>query len=106
MTMQIDLPRRGLLATASAALGAFTLGFHVPLAYDGYFAHTLGQANRPPLSASLGTLDPIGGATIRFSLPAGLSSVLAGLVLHHAPIVFSASGTIHLTGNPVPVRLY
>jgi isoquinoline 1-oxidoreductase beta subunit len=32
MTMQIDLPRRGLLATTSAALGAFTLGFHVPLA--------------------------------------------------------------------------
>jgi isoquinoline 1-oxidoreductase beta subunit len=32
MTMQIDLPRRGFLASASAALGAFTLGFHIPRA--------------------------------------------------------------------------
>lgn len=45
MTLEIELPRRGLLATASAALGAFTLGFHVP------FGRATAQGATPEINA-------------------------------------------------------
>lgn len=45
MTQQIELSRRGLLATASAAIGAFTLGFHVP------FGRAAAQGTTPEINA-------------------------------------------------------
>lgn len=45
MTQQIELSRRGVLATASAALGAFTLGFHVP------FGPAVAQGTTPEINA-------------------------------------------------------
>jgi isoquinoline 1-oxidoreductase beta subunit len=45
MTQQIELSRRGVLATASAAFGAFTLGFHVP------FGGASAQGTTPEINA-------------------------------------------------------
>jgi isoquinoline 1-oxidoreductase beta subunit len=42
------LPRRGLLASASAALGAFTLGFHVPFAREAVAQTAAPAAATPP----------------------------------------------------------
>ena len=60
-------------------------GEHLPLNFaDEYFKYTVGNVNAPPLSNSFGNLDAAGQAAATFTVPAGLSPSLAGIVFHHA----------------------
>ena len=89
-----------LLGSAGgSAPGLSVQGVPIPLvAADPYFQFTLTNPNVPPLSQTLGTLDPAGQASASLNLPAGLSPTLAGLTLHHAYVV------LDLAAGGAPVR--
>lgn len=93
-----------LLGSATGTTG-FAFGrHHVPLDPDGWFFFTLTSPNTFPLSGSLGNLDAAGQANASLTIPAGLSSALIGLVLHHAFAVLAPAGPIELS-NPWPLTL-
>jgi hypothetical protein len=107
-TIDAGTPHAGrgylMLGTASGTAG-FTFGSHtIPLTPDGYFFFTLTSPNTFPLAGSAGALDPAGRATATLTLPAGLSSALIGLVLHHAFVVLSPGGIFDVS-NPWPITL-
>ncbi|MEO0649632.1 MAG: hypothetical protein AAFZ65_02995 [Planctomycetota bacterium] len=83
-----------LLGSASGTQPGLVAGdLTLPLnSRDVYFDFTLQGANTGPLQATFGVLGPDGTATAALDLPPGLSPTLAGLVLHHAFVVFDSAG--------------
>lgn len=77
----------------------------LPLNPDGYLTYTL-LSPAGLLSGSLGLLDPAGSAQATLTVPAGANPTLAGLVLHHAFLVFGGpAGQAQLASNPVALNL-
>ena len=74
---------------------------------DPYFDFTLAHPNTPPLVKSLGFLDQGGLGAATFDLPGGLDPALAGIVLHHAALIFDVPGTgdLLLASQAEPVTL-
>lgn len=64
----------------------------LPLNVDDYTLLTLSQPNSTFLSPSLSFLGGDGRASLQFSLPAGTSSSLSGLVVNHAGLLFDLQG--------------
>lgn len=75
-----------ILGSVSGTCPGFPLdGQRLPLnVADEYFNYTLGNAGAPPLANAFGNLDANAQANASFSVPAGLSPNLAGVVFHHA----------------------
>lgn len=98
-----------VLGSASGTAPGIPLdGLLLPLAVpDPYFNFTLGSPGTPPLTGSLGSLDPAGEAAAAFTLPPGTLPSLAGLLLHHAFLVLdvAASGQAVFASNAVAVSL-
>ena len=95
-----------LLGSASGAYPGFSFaGLSFPLNVDDYLIGTATTPNHPLLVNPQGTLSGAGGAAAGFQLPPGLPSVLAGVELHHAVVVFDASLNFTHASNPVLVRL-
>ncbi|TAJ23353.1 MAG: hypothetical protein EPO68_03335 [Planctomycetota bacterium] len=82
-------------------------GLALPLALDAYFAFTLANPNKPPLSSSFGVLDAAGAAQATVQVPPGTSAALAGLHLWHASVVIALAPTPHAaaTSNAVGLTL-
>lgn len=80
-------------------------GVHLPLNPDAYFSLVLGAPNQPPLLNGFGLLDPQGRATATFELPAGSNPAWAGLLFHHAAVVFGPGPSIDWATNAVPAEL-
>ena len=90
------------LGSASGTSPGVSLGgFTLPLNPDPYLAFTLLNPGAPPLAIALGVLDSAGEGQTHFTLPPGLPGSLAGLVLHHAALVFELAGgsVVHATGD-------
>ncbi len=79
-------------------------GIRIPLNVDLYTDVTLGSAVAPMFVRFQGTLDSKGEATASFNVPAGLPS-MTGFTLHHAYLVFDASGKFYMASNAVPLVL-
>ena len=62
-------------------------GLPLPLNYDAYFESTLLYPNTAPLEQSFGVLPPDGQLVATWTIPPGLGSQLAGVVLHHTYLV-------------------
>ncbi len=76
----------------------------LPLTPDAYFDLTLLAADVQQLFNTLGTLDDNGQAEAQIFLPPGANSALAGLVVHHAFILFGG-GVIDFVSNDVQLVL-
>lgn len=95
-----------VLGSASGFAPGFALdGTPVPLNPDAYTSFTVGSANTGPLVATFGLLDGTGAAIAGLQLPAASTPSLAGLVLHHAAVVYGPIFSIDLATNPVAVSL-
>lgn len=80
-------------------LGSFTL----PLNYDFYFDLLASNPNTI-VSGSLGMLDGSGNATASFVYANSMTNAMAGLVFHHAYVVFGAGFTsFDAASNAVPL---
>lgn len=81
-------------------------GAVLPLAFDPYLDFSLQNPNTPPLSNSLGTLDPWGEGAAAFAVPAGLDPAFAGAAVHHAYAALDplSPGEIFVS-NPVAVQI-
>ena len=82
--------------TAGDSPGIPVDAVQLPLNPDGpggYFLWTLSHPNAPRLGGSLGLLNAQGKASATFTLPPGLQPALAGLVLHHAYLVYDVPGS-------------
>jgi hypothetical protein len=79
----------------------------LPLQFDFWLDFTVLNPNVPPLFDSAGTLDAAGHAQAGgIALPAGLPATLAGVLAHHAFVVFDASsGAVTFVSNPIPLLL-
>ena len=84
--------------------GVNLLGVHIPLNPDVYTDIAMGVVNTPVFTKFKGTLDPNGRATASFNLPPNLA-IPWGLTIHHAYVVYDASGQVYMASNAVPVRL-
>ena len=82
-------------------------GVVLPLAFDAYTNLTIALANSGTHQNTLGSLDAFGTATSSIHIPAGLSPTLAGLVLHHAYVVFQGApgSPAVMASNAVSVTL-
>ncbi|MCB9899308.1 MAG: hypothetical protein H6825_14985, partial [Planctomycetes bacterium] len=81
-------------------------GVHVPLVPDAWFDLSYAFPNNGVLVNSLGTLDASGNALAAFSLPAGLvPTSAAGLVFHHAYVVFEPGAGVQFASNALPLTL-
>ncbi len=80
-------------------------GFVLPLNFDAYTFLTLTSANQGSWSGTLGVLDAAGSASASLVVPPGTAPALAGSTLHHAVVVFPASGVLALVSNAVPLAL-
>ena len=82
-----------LVAGSASGTGPFPLdAASVPLTLDAYTLLTVSKANSAVFKDTLGFLDADGAAYAAIALPPGLDPGLAGLVLHHAGIVFNPVG--------------
>lgn len=95
-----------VLGSASGTAPGTPVGELVlPLEFDGYLAFSLNAPNAPPFAQSLGVLDGSGAATASYGVPAGvLPPGQAGLLLHHAYVLFDAFG-VSGASNPMPLEL-
>ncbi|MBK8975441.1 MAG: FG-GAP repeat protein [Planctomycetes bacterium] len=85
--------------TPGVALGTIRL----PLNYDFYF-DLLAQAPNVIVTNSFATLDSSGNATATFAFAGSLQNSMAGLLLHHAYLVFGPQlASIELASNAVPL---
>ncbi len=80
-------------------------GVVVPLVLDAYTLQTISSANAGAYSKTLGFADAAGRATARIDVPAGLSSSLVGLTLHHAAVTIDVGGTwgLSFATNAMPL---
>jgi hypothetical protein len=86
-----------LLGTLSGtAPGIPVDGFVLPLNPDGYFLFTLANPGSAALPTSLGALDGSGNGKAALHVPAGMNPAFAGIVAHHAFVLFD------LTTGPGP----
>jgi hypothetical protein len=92
-----------VLGTFAGTTPGITLGsgVHIPLNMSAYLSFTATRPNTPLLSNSVGDLDGFGKASATFNLPHVPASV-AGLVLHHAFVLFQP---INFASNAVEVTL-
>jgi len=94
----------GSLSGTSPGLPAGS--FVLPLNFDLYLNFTLSSPGTPPLSNSMGLIDPSGSATIQFSLPAGAPASLVGVRAHHAAVgIDLITGQVSFSSNPVSIDL-
>jgi hypothetical protein len=78
----------------------------IPLNHDFWFDFTVSAPNSAILVGSLGSLDGAGQAQVGgLTLPSGLPSWLAGLVVNHAYVVLDPSGGISFVSNPLPLQI-
>ena len=70
-----------------------------------YLIYTLLNPNVPPYAGTLGLLDAGGEATATLTVPPGSPPALAGLAIHHAFLVFAASGEVVLASQPASLAL-
>ncbi|MHC4376802.1 MAG: FG-GAP repeat domain-containing protein [Planctomycetota bacterium] len=95
-----------LLSTVSGtAPGTPVGGVTVPLNLDDITLWSIASANVGPYIDSLGFFEPDGTADAVFTVPAGESSDLAGVELHHAYVVLDSAGVLTFASNPVPLTL-
>ncbi|WP_419192434.1 integrin alpha [Engelhardtia mirabilis] len=96
-----------LLGSLSATGPGLTLdGHHLPLNPDPYFELTLIEPSSSPLVGSFGVLDAQAEAPASFALPPTSDPALAGVVAHHAFVVFDASSLeVKATSNALAVSL-
>ena len=95
-----------LLGSLSGSAPGLSLGsgIELPLVFDDYTLLTLLAPNQAPLLGGVGALDGLGDAVAGFVLPAGAPPTLAGLSVHHAYVVASASG-LEFASNAVALEL-
>ncbi|MBI5849681.1 MAG: FG-GAP repeat protein [Planctomycetes bacterium] len=80
-------------------LGSFTL----PLNYDFYF-DLLASSPNSIIAGSLGALDASGNATASFTYANSMTNAMAGLVFHHAYVVFGPGfASLDAASNAVPL---
>ena len=79
--------------------GISLLGVNIPLNPDLYTNFTIASPNVAPLTTFRGPLDASGKGTGVFTLPPAV--LTATFDLHHAFVVFDASGTFHCASNAV-----
>lgn len=110
--LRIDLgpARAGLpyvtLGSASGSAPATLVdGVAVPLVADGYSLFTLSQANSGPFVDTFGVLDAKGRAQPSLELPAASHPSLAGILLHHAALVFDTTSAGQAIEATVAVEL-
>lgn len=78
----------------------------LPLNLSSYLLATVYDPQGSPLEGSFDILDLHGTATATFTLsPSGTTPALAGTTVHHAFLVFSATGGVELASNPVALGL-
>lgn len=95
-----------LLSTISGtAPGTPVGGVSVPLNLDDITLWSIASANAGPYIDSLGFFEPDGTADAVFTVPAGGSSDLVGVELHHAYVVLDSNGVLTFASNPVPLLL-
>jgi len=83
-----------ILGTASGTTPGLPVdGLVLPLNVDNYTLLLLAGAPVPTQTGLLGLLDTTGSASATLGFPAGLSPSLAGIVLHHAALVFAPNGS-------------
>ncbi len=93
-----------VLGSMSGTLPGITAnGITLPLNADPYLNYTLVAPNVGPLFTSFGMLDGQGQAASAFTLPAGVSPLLAGMTLHHAYVLVTP--TLDFASNSVSVTL-
>lgn len=94
-----------VLGSASGTAPGIDLGgFVLPLVADAYTSSTLVLANSAFLPGSFGPLDAHGHRVAALVLPAGVSSALAGLAVHHA-CVLTSGGAVVAASNATPLEL-
>ncbi|MFT5829571.1 MAG: hypothetical protein ACI9D0_000146 [Bacteroidia bacterium] len=72
----------------------------VPLVADAYTNLTFSRANTGPFSQTFGALDALGRASASLTVPAGIASVLVGIEVNHAFVVFNTTSlTVTLASN-------
>jgi len=108
-TLLLDAPGHGdaffgMAGTLSGTSPGLPLGaFQVPLNPDAYFQLSL-RAPSSIFHNMVGVLDFQGRATARIDMPAGVALSFVGLRLHHAYLVVSGTGVVHVS-NSWPHRL-
>lgn len=95
-----------VLASAAGTAPGVPLpgGFTLPLNIDALLDQSFFGANMFPWGNTLGTLDALGRADATFSLPP-LPGVLAGLQIHHAPLVLDAGANVLAAGPAASITL-
>ncbi len=83
--------------------GVNLLGVHIPLNPDLYTDIALGSVNTTVWTNFRGTLDSNGLAAASFNVPANLA-IPPNLTIHHAYVVYDASGRVYMASNAVPVQ--
>ncbi len=81
-------------------------GLTVALQLDAYTLFTLNGANGAVFQGTLGTVSDQGTALAALALPPGLEPAFAGLVLHHAYLLFdTSSATATFASESLPLTL-
>ena len=87
------------------APGTPVQGLVLPLNVDAYFMLMLTAPSSVLHGGTFGVLDAAGRGHATVTLPAGLSTTLAGLTLHHAFVVFDVQGTVPFLSNASALTL-
>jgi len=91
---------------SGAEPGVVLDGVHVPLNLDAYSLLTVANQNDGTFQSFFGLLDSSGSAAGTLNLQSDLPVSLAGLVLHHAPLVFDpATSWVLASGNATTLEL-
>ena len=86
--------------------GITSSGVHLPLNFDTYFLFTINNANSGVLQNTFQTLDMLGNASARLSVPSTVASTLVGVTLNHSFVTFDpVTGTPLSASNAVPLEL-
>ncbi len=83
--------------------GITLLGVDIPLNPDAYTDLVIGAVNSTVFTKFRGTLDANGLATASLNFPTGLPPI--PFTVHHAYVVYDASGRFYMASNAVPLRL-
>lgn len=108
MTLDAGVAHAGKLYVITGSLsgsvpGSPFFGVTVPLNIDAYFWFLIANPNTL-IAPSWGQLDASGQAASALTLPTGISPVHAGVLFHHAFVVFGATGA-DFASNPITLTL-
>jgi hypothetical protein len=94
-----------LLGSMSGTTPGFDPGFGVtlPLALDSYTVQT--ATGLGPFNGGQGRIDAFGRASVRIFVPNGTSPALAGIVLHHAFVVYDPDTGVFGASDPVALEI-